>query len=188
MSSRIATILAERYPCKEAPYGTWAAISREVDVSGERVRQVAIALGWKMVPAPDRRLWYQCACGKIQRSPDLCNECRYVTLPCEGCGGPVRTSARQFASRVSHHPGPVSYRGRVFCGRPCFGRWAGTNRVGRHRPENLERLRTRLEADFPDRGVPWGTWRRLARELGLSESWVARAGSEIGWRIEVRLK
>lgn len=182
ISSQIAQILSQRYPCKLAPRGTWRAIAEEVGVSGERVRQVATSEGWVLVKATPPM--YRCACGTVQRSAALCSDCRYVELPCEECQKPVRTSAVNLAWRVARHPGSAKYTGRVFCGRPCFGRWAGKNRVGAHRAEKVQRLRARLQELHPSGIVPWGAWRRLSDDLGLDHTWVARQAAELGWRRE----
>lgn len=181
-TARILAVLEERYPCKLAPRGTWRALGKEIGVSGERVRQVATEAGWSLVPRPPRL--YQCACGRVQRSARLCNDCRWVELPCEECGMPQKLSAATLATRTAHHPGPFKYTGRVFCNRSCFGRWVGKNHVGRDRPAKRERLRMRLEESYPERIAPWGAWRRVAAELGLPYGWVVRGATELGWRRE----
>jgi hypothetical protein len=183
---RTIAILQDRFPCRRAPHGTWDRIAKELGVSGERVRQFAVDAGWSVFRVG--RPMYQCACGRTQQSAKLCSACRYVELPCEQCGKPQRRSAETLAWRVAKFPRPQRYSGRVFCGRSCFGRWVGITRVGRFREEKIERVKERLERDYPSRRVPHGTWRTLARELVIDYSWLCRTAAELGWEIQTGLK
>ncbi len=162
------------------------ALGREVGVSGERVRQLATEAGWSLVPRQPVR--YQCICGSVQRSFSLCDNCRWVELPCEQCGKLKRVSAADLARRVARFPGPLSYTGRVFCGRPCMGRWVARNRGDQGKASRIERLREVLEERFPSRIAPHGAWRALAGELGLSRGWVTEEAGRLGWKIAPGLK
>ncbi len=63
----------------------------------------------------------------------------------------------------------VSYSGRVFCGRPCFGQWVGKARsVAMHEGQE-ERLLDLLVKRYPECMAPWGTWPAIAREIGWDE-------------------
>jgi hypothetical protein len=132
----------------------------------QRVRQLATQAGWSLVRREPLR--YQCVCGRVQRGPSLCDDCRFVELPCEDRGKLKRVSAAQLVWKVTRFPRPLNYTGRVFCGRPCMGGWVARNRRKRRPVAALQQLPDVLEQRFPARLVPHGTWNALAREIGMS--------------------
>ena len=185
--TRIERLLDERSTSGVAPAGTYSDIAREIGVTPQWVSSVARTLGWKTGPRPVRRPpCHQCVCGRVQRSSRLCPECAVVELPCEGCGVPVRRSATTLAKLVAYGPHSVGngrmagYTGRVFCGRPCFGRWMGSLRLERGMTD--ENLRALLNDRYPQRELPWGGWGKLSEELGMSRRSLKSAVETLGWR------
>lgn len=135
--------LLRRFPCQEVPPNTWTELAAKYGVTRERVRQIAVRYGMKINRALGAKPIYVCPCGaQVSREGILCRECRWVTLPCGACGGPVRRLARSLAypsrteTRVRGVAGTAAYSGRVFCNRQCFGRWVGINAGFHAHPEN----------------------------------------------------
>ncbi len=64
----------------------------EFGVSRQRISQILQSSGWTVAPLPSRPCppSYQCLCGRLQRSPDLCKDCDVVELRCRHCQLPVR--------------------------------------------------------------------------------------------------
>ena len=87
--------LAERYPDRVIPRGIAIALAAEFGVSHQRVAQVASSMGWTTAPRSSRKCppRYECLCGQVQRSPNLCRECDTVALACGHCNEMVRRTA-----------------------------------------------------------------------------------------------
>lgn len=133
-SSQVRAALVRRYPCAEVPHGAFTTLGTEFGVSRELVRQIARKLGMGKLRAERLKPIRVCACGK-QLEPEgngLCQDCRWVNLPCEWCGKPKKVLASLLAWRIargSEYTSPdgrkISYSGRVFCNRSCMGLWLG---------------------------------------------------------------
>ena len=105
-SQHLRAALAGRYPDRLLPRGIAADLAAEFGVSHQRVAQVATAMGWTIAPRSSRKCppRYECLCGRVQISPELCYDCDTVELPCGHCKQMVRRTVdsmiRLFQYRV----------------------------------------------------------------------------------------
>ena len=172
--------LRERYPCRWLPWGASAQLAREFGVSRQMVHAVMREFGWIVTrERPQGR--YQCVCGRIQASADLCDECRYVTLPCEQCGQPVRRLASLLARRLRSRES----RGRVFCNQGCFMPWMWNRSVAERasrRAELLASVDAALLAVAKDGALPYGAVSRVSRAAECSTYFTETRADALGLR------
>lgn len=109
--------LESHVPCTEAPYGIYASLARELGVSPQYVRKVALEAGWKSSANRSTKGTYLCQCGtEVSSARATCRECRWVEVGCEECGQPVRRRIEELVRRRRTD----LYSGRIFCNRECF--------------------------------------------------------------------
>lgn len=190
-SSPIRTILVERYPSRVAPRGALSHIAEELGVSTQRVYQIAKEMGVRVCVKQAEPL-YECACGKVQRSPLLCSTCRVVEIPCVHCGRPVRRRTSEVVAALHSNAYRAEkrlpeYQGRVFCDRRCFIAWAVRTRDQRRWTARDERLRALLEGRYANRVIPWGLAGRLSVELGMHRSTFRAVARRMGWTFAARV-
>ena len=124
---RIRSILSSRYPYGY-PHGGLKEIGKEVGLTHERVRQIAVRMGLSMQLleywCPLCRESFSTAAGRIH-----CPRCRpdqmYVTLNCDSCGKEFQRSKADYEGHNLGGYGNHRYTGKVFCNRKCFGAYMG---------------------------------------------------------------
>ncbi len=191
VSSPIRNILVERYPSRVVPRGALSHIAEELGVSAQRVHKLAKEMGVR-VCVKQEQPFYECVCGKVQRSQRLCPACRFVEIPCVHCGRPVRRLTSEVVAALhsnAYRAGKrlPEYQGRVFCDRRCFRAWATRVRDQRRWTARDERLRALLEDRYPDRVIPWGLAPALSGEMGIPQSTFRAVARRMGWAFAARV-
>lgn len=118
-------------PTKKIPFGTYKKLAKEFNSTPMYVASVCHEQGYSVRGTKRaRNLCYQCVCGKIQKSANLCYDCRYVELPCASCGKPVKRLASLIVWQLRNtyfrvDQGNPGWNGKWFCDRRCTGFWMG---------------------------------------------------------------
>ena len=151
--------LIKHYPCAALPLGALTDIAAQFGVTRERVRQIAVGLGypgWRS-QTPERRVIRGkmgrnlCpSCGKpwgTARYPEdrigstRCEACRWTEVACTECGKPKRVRTAHYLwiigkTRPVGKTADATYTGAQFCNRVCFGRYIARTAGFLAHPEN----------------------------------------------------
>jgi len=144
--SKKAEILAElgrRYPCQAIPTGGLKDVGQKFGVTREYVRQIARQANYGRI-FKSGTVCPMCG-GTKMRASQWCQACysasKYVELPCNYCGAPVRRLASQLVAGINQKPqrtptGLAVRSGNVYCNRTCLGHWLAENHGFIAHPEN----------------------------------------------------
>lgn len=137
--------LIKHYPCAALPLGALSEIAAQFGVTRERVRQIAVGLGYPgwhsqspeqrvILGKMGRKLCISCGkpYGRGRYAEDRigrirCEECRWTEVSCTECGKLKRVRTSRYLSSIGRTnkvgSGAATYTGAQFCNRVCFGRY-----------------------------------------------------------------
>ena len=163
----------------QLPFGEVSRLAKEFGVSRQLVAQVKSGLDLlsasrtRQAKVRKRVPCYQCLCGQVSTRKDLCTACRRIELLCGRCGATVLRTPGQMIQSAKIQRGDTV---RVFCGGVCATSWAGAASGRQRRPARETAAQSNVDAALrsvaSDGRLPWGSQSRIARQLGVSQSFV----------------